>query len=378
MKKIALLGSTGSIGTTTLQVVRHLKDSFQVTALAAHSNIDRLEQQAKEFLPELIAVYDENKAAELQKRIPQIPVLAGMEGLNAVACHSDTQLVISAISGTIGLIPTISAIKAGKDIALANKEVLVSGGSLVMSLIQEKGCQLLPVDSEHSAIFQCLNGEKSSTIHRLILTASGGPFRDWDYDRLKQIQVEEALNHPNFSMGAKITIDSSTLMNKGLEVIEAYWLFGVKLEQIEVLVHPQQIVHSMVEFTDGAIMAQMGEPSMIVPIQYAMTYPNRVASILNPLDLKKMQHLEFSAPNYDHFPCLRLAFEALRQGGSLACYMNAANEVLVHRFLQGQFGWIEIAQKLENLMLTHASQALHTLEDILQIDAEARRHAERA
>ncbi|CCB85677.1 MULTISPECIES: 1-deoxy-D-xylulose-5-phosphate reductoisomerase [Parachlamydia] len=375
MKKIAILGSTGSIGTTTLQVVRHLKDAFRITALAAHSNIDLLEQQANEFSPELIAVYDKAKASELQKRLPHISVLGGLEGLNAVASHHETQQVVSAISGTLGLTPTISAIQAGKDVALANKEALVSGGALVMALAKEKGCQLLPVDSEHSALFQCLNGENPSTINRLILTASGGPFRDWDLDRLKQIKVEEALKHPNFSMGAKITIDSSTLMNKGLEVIEAYWLFGVQPEKIEVLVHPQQIVHSMVEFKDGAIMAQMGEPSMIVPIQYALTYPNRIDSPLHPIDLKKLRLLEFTAPNYDSFRCLKLAFEALRHGGSLACYMNAANEVLVHRFLKRQIGWMEISQKLEHLMLGHTTQTLRSLDDVLHIDAEARQHA---
>ncbi|PJD94715.1 MAG: 1-deoxy-D-xylulose-5-phosphate reductoisomerase [Parachlamydia sp.] len=375
MKKIALLGSTGSIGQSTLQVARHLQDSVRVVALAAHSNIDLLEQQAREFLPDLIAVYDTQKASELKKRLPGFKIVPGKEGLNAVAAHPEAEQVVSAISGTIGLCPTIAAIEAGKHVALANKEALVSGGALVMSLVKEKGVQLLPVDSEHSAIFQCLNGEDLTAIRRLILTASGGPFRLYSADQLAKITVEQALNHPNWKMGSKITIDCSTLMNKGLEVIEAYWLFNIPLNQIEVIIHPQSIIHSMVEFVDGSIIAQMGEPNMIVPIQYALTYPKRSPGMMQPFNFEKFCKLDFTPPNTQHFKCLSLAYESIKQGGSLACYMNAANETLVNRFLQREIGWQDIALKLEQLMLNHRSQHVNSLDDILEIDREARQIA---
>lgn len=375
MKKIALLGCTGSIGRSTLEVVRHLKDSLCVVALAAHSNIDLLEQQAKEFSPELIAVYDPAKAKELTKRIPNFHILSGIEGLNAVATYANADQIISAMVGTIGLIPTVEALKAGKNVALANKEALISGGSLVMSLVKEKGSQLLPIDSEHSALFQCLAGEKTSAVNRLILTASGGPFRAYTADQLNQITVEQALNHPTWRMGPKITIDCSTLMNKGLEVIEAHWLFDIPVDKIDVVIHPQSIIHSMVEFVDGSTIAQMGEPNMMVPIQYALTYPNRHKGIMGPLDLVKIRSLEFYSPNLQYFKCLNLAFESLKLGGSFPCFMNAANETLVDRFLQKQIGWTEIANKLEELMLKHVTQKIDSLDHILEVDAEARQKA---
>lgn len=375
MKKIAILGSTGSIGRNALNVVRHLNTRFRVVALAARENIDLLEQQAGEFQPLLIAVFQPEKARELQKRLPGQVILSGMEGLRAVAACQEADLVISAIAGTLGLQPTIEAILAGKDVGLANKEALVSGGELVMRLVREKKIQLLPIDSEHSAIFQCLNGEKKSAVNRIILTSSGGPFRNWTQEQLENITVDQALNHPTWKMGPKVTIDSSTLMNKGLEVIEARWLFNMEVDKIDVIIHPQSIVHSLVEFNDFSMLAQMGLPSMIVPIQYAMTYPDRYPGLLEPFDFIKHGKLEFFKPDLGKFRCLALAYEAIQRGGSLPCYMNAANEVLVERFLAGEISWKEIGNQLERLMSQHQVQSVDTLEDILAIDVQARDEA---
>lgn len=375
MKKISILGSTGSIGVNTLNVARHLGERIQVKALAAHSNIDLLEKQALEFKPELIAVYNSRKADELQKRLPSIPIISGFEGLKAVASHSGVNLVISAMTGTLGLIPTVTAIEAGKDVGLANKEALVSGGAVVMSAVKKHGVQLIPIDSEHSAIFQCLNGEKKEAVKRIILTASGGALRDYTEEQLQQVTVDQALKHPNWSMGPKVTIDSSTLMNKGLEVIEAYWLFGVPLEKIDVIIHPQSVIHSMVEFIDHSILAQLGEASMILPIQYAMTYPERVPVSLKPLDFLKFHTLQFSLPDKKRFRCLRLAYDALTVGGTLPCYMNAANEILVSRFIEKQISWIDISTKLESLMESHRVEKISSLEDVLAVDMRARQEA---
>lgn len=376
MKRISILGSTGSIGTNTLKVAEHLRDSVEVVALAAGSNIDLLEEQARKFNPSLIAVYDSDKAKELQHRLPNATIIPGMEGLKAVASHPDADLVVSAITGTLGLVPTITAIEAKKTVGLANKEALVSGGELVISLAKQNNVQIIPIDSEHSAIFQCLNGEDPSTIRRIILTSSGGPFRNFTTAELSSISPDQALNHPTWSMGPKVTIDSSTLMNKGLEVIEAYWLFDVKLDQIEVVVHPQSIVHSMVEYQDLSIIAQMGDPSMITPIQYAITYPERKPGLLQPFDITQPRTLEFFPPDQDKFRCLSLAYEAIRQGGTLPCYMNAANEILVYRFLQKEIGWKEIATSLEDLMQKHQSQDPSSLEVILETDKQARSEAQ--
>ena len=375
MKRIAILGSTGSIGTSTLAVIRHLKSQFKITALAAHQNIDLLEEQAREFNPLLIAVYDINKAIELQRRLPHIKVLSGMEGICEVAAFSDIDTVISAMTGARGLVPTVKAIEAGKDIGLANKEALVAGGSLIMRLVKKYGVNLIPIDSEHSAIFQCLKGEREESIHRIILTTSGGPFRNFKQEQLNEVTIEQALNHPNWKMGPKITIDSSTLMNKGLEVIEAYWLFGVNLDQIEVVVQPQSLIHSLVEYKDGSIIAQMSEPNMMGPIQFALTYPERCPANFEYFDFTKHTVLEFFKPNLDLFRCLGLAYEAIRQGGSLPCYMNAANEVLVQKFLSKEISWREIANQLERLMNQHKVQPIDSLESILEIDAQAREEA---
>lgn len=375
MKTIALLGSTGSIGQNVLNVIRHLSSNFKVVSLAARENIDLLEQQAHEFKPQVIAVYDQKKGAELKKRLPHFKVLSGMEGLCEAAAYTEAEMTISAVAGTIGLKPTVEAILAGKDIGLANKEALVSGGQFIMELVKKHQVKIIPIDSEHSAIFQCLNGENLQAIERIILTSSGGPFRTWNLDQLNQVTAEQALNHPKWVMGPKITVDSSTLMNKGLEVIEAYWLFNQPIDKIDVVIHPQSIIHSLVEFCDGSMMAQMGEPTMITPIQYALTYPLRYPGLLKHFDFLKHAKLEFFAPDVDKFPCLKLAYESLRKGGSLPCYMNAANEVLVHRFLAKEMSWIQIASQLEKLMAQHKVQAVNSLEEILAVDLCAREEA---
>lgn len=376
MKSISILGSTGSIGTSALEVIRHLGPEYQVTALAACSNIDLLQEQIKEFRPKLVAVFDEDKAVELKMRLPNQQIIGGQEGILAAAAQPEANVVLSAISGTIGMAPTFEAVKAGKVLALANKEALVSGGSLLIDLAKKKNVPILPVDSEHSALFQCLQGNSIQSVNRLILTASGGPFRSFNLEELRAVTPEKALKHPNWSMGRKITIDSSTLMNKGLEVIEAHWLFGIPLDKIEVVVHPQSIIHSLVEYVDGSMLAQMSEPTMIVPIQYALTYPERKAGLLKPFDFIRHGKLEFSCPDLVKFRALKLAYDAIREGQSLPCYMNAANEVLVYRFLNHEIGWLEIAEKLETLMQKHEKTPVASLEEIVVIDNQARREAE--
>jgi 1-deoxy-D-xylulose-5-phosphate reductoisomerase len=376
-KKISLLGSTGSIGKNALKIASIHKEKIEIVALAAKENIDLLEQQALEHCPRLIGVYDEEKALLLQKRLPHIRVVGGMEGLCEVAAYHEAETVLAAIVGAAGLLPTAVAIEAGKTIALANKEVLVAGGAHIMPLAKKIGVALIPVDSEHSAVYQCLHREASASVRRIILTSSGGPFREWEYERLKQVTVEEALKHPNFAMGAKITVDSSTLMNKGLEVIEAYWLFGMKLDQVEVLIHPQQKIHSLVEFIDGSIIAQMCEPDMVIPIQYAMTYPERYRGLLQPYDFVRNSRLDFYQPDISKFRCLNLAYEALRSGGTFPCYMNAANEILVNRFLKKEISWLAISQKLESLMENYHNSQDISLKSILAVDQLAREEAQR-
>ncbi len=378
MKRIAIIGSTGSIGESTLAVARHLgSDKIKVVALAGNRNIDLLEKQIAEFHPSIVAVGDKAKALQLQARLPdgKTRVLGGMEGIVAAATDRDVDFVVSALSGTAGLAPTVAAIKAKKGIGLANKEALVSGGSLIMSLVKENGVPLIPIDSEHSALFQCLNGENLNRVNRLILTASGGPFRSWPVEQLRQITIDQALAHPNWKMGPKITIDCSTLMNKGLEAIEAHWLFDMPYHKIEVVIHPQSIIHSMVEFADASMKAQMSVPTMLIPIQYALTYPERAPGLIKPFDFTKNGTLEFHAPDLDKFRCLQLSFNAVRVGKSLPCYMNAANEVLVHRFLTKQISWLEIGEKLENLMEAHQAVKSDSLDHILSIDQQARKEA---
>jgi len=375
-KKISVLGSTGSIGRNALKIASNIKEKVEIVALAAHQNIELLEQQALEHHPKLIAVYDKEQALLLQKKLPSIRVVGGLEGICEAATYHETETVVAAIVGSIGLIPTIEAIKAKKTIALANKEVLVAAGGYVIPLAKQYGVFLIPVDSEHNAIFQCLDGEDQASVQRIILTSSGGPFREWNTERLSQITVEDALKHPNFTMGAKVTIDSSTMMNKGLEVIEAYWLFGLTLEQVEVLVHPQQKIHGMVEFVDGTILVQMCEPDMLIPIQYAMTYPERCPGLLKPYDFINNTRLDFFQPDISKFRCLDLAYSALRTGGTLPCYMNAANEILVNRFLKKEISWFNIGEKLEKLMAKHQSDQNLSLDTILEVDKLARQEAQ--
>ncbi len=374
-KKIAILGSTGSIGKNTLNIARALHPEIQVKALAAKSNIEALEPQIREFHPEIVAVYEEEKALELKKIFPHLKIVSGMNGLLEVATHPDVNYVVSAMTGSIGILPTAEAIREGKTIGLANKEVLVSAGAYIMQLAKEKGVSILPIDSEHSAIFQCLQGNSLKDVRRLILTASGGPFLHTSLEEMRAITLEKALAHPTWNMGPKVTIDSSTLMNKGFEVIEAHFLFGIPLDKIEVVIHPQSIIHSFVEYVDGSILAQMSEPNMMMPIQYALTYPERRQSPIKPFEFAKHSSLEFFTPDRSKFRCLDLAFKALEQGGSAPCYLNAANEVLVERFCQKEIGWHEIGSKLESLLLRHSVQP-SDLDSLLKVDAAAREEAQ--
>jgi len=377
MKKIAILGSTGSIGTQTLEVVRENKD-IEVIALAAGSNIALLEQQIREFQPGLAAVWSEELAAQLRSRITdtKTEVLSGMEGLLEVARVSESEILVTAIVGMIGILPTIEAIKAGKDIALANKETLVTAGHIIMPLAREYGVSILPVDSEHSAIFQCLNGEHQNRIAKILLTASGGPFRGRTRDQLKNIQVEDALKHPNWAMGRKITIDSSTLVNKGLEVMEAKWLFGVDLDRIQVVVQPQSIIHSMVEFEDGAVMAQLGIPDMKLPIQYALYYPERRFLPGDRLDFWKLSQITFEKPDTDTFRGLALAYRAMQEGGSVPTVYNAANEKAVSLFLDRKISYLDITRIIEECMDAHQKINDPAVDEILAVEQEIYRRIE--
>ncbi len=375
MRKISILGSTGSIGTQTLDVVRKNKEKFEVVAISANSSVDLLLQQIKEFKPKYVAVYDEISALKLKSMIPndiKIEVLSGMEGLKAIAALDEIDVLLTAIVGMIGLVPTLTAIRNKKDIALANKETLVCAGDLVMSEAKKYNVKILPVDSEHSAIFQCLNGEQNKEIEKIILTASGGPFRGKTKQDLLEVTKNQALKHPNWSMGRKISIDSSTLMNKGLEVIEAKWLFGVEHNQIDVVVHPQSIIHSMVQFVDSSVMAQLGCPDMRLPIQYALSYPNRTINDFERLDLAKIATLTFEQPNLETFPCLKIAYESLKMGGTYCAVLNSANEVLVNEFLEDKIGFYDIPYYIEKTLEAHNSIENPSLEDILEIDKWAR------
>ena len=366
MKKICILGSTGSIGTQTLEVVKRLSD-IQVVGLSVQKNIDLLEKQIYQFKPKKVAVMEEQKAQELQDRIHNtgIEVLAGIEGLIEIAQMDEADLIVTAVVGMIGLRPTLAAIEAKKDIALANKETLVTAGALVMEAAKQNQVSIYPVDSEHSAIFQCLQGNDFKDISQLLLTASGGPFRRKTKKELHNVTKEQALKHPNWNMGAKITIDSATMMNKGLEVIEAKWLFDVELDQIQVLVHPQSIIHSMVEFQDGSIIAQLGEPDMRVPIQYALTYPKRQFNSFPKLDLLKRNKLTFEKPDKETFLCLALAYQALKEGGTMPTVLNAANEAVVAWFLEGKITFLEIPILIQEAMEHHKNIQNPSLEDIL-------------
>lgn len=367
MKKIAILGSTGSIGAQTLDVVREHSDELQVVALAAGSNKERLKEQIKEFHPKLVSLSDEKKAQELKEELAgeQVEVVCGMEGLIEVAGADSADVVVTAVVGMMGILPTMEAIKKGKDIALANKETLVTAGHLIIPMAKEYGVSILPVDSEHSAIFQSLQGEPKAALDKILLTSSGGPFRGKSAEFLETVTLEDALNHPNWSMGPKITIDSSTMVNKGLEVMEAKWLFGVDYSQIEVVIQPQSIIHSMVQYVDGAIIAQLGTPDMRVPIEYALFYPERRSLSGDRLDFSKLSQITFEKPDYKVFRGLSLAIEAGKTGGTMPTVFNAANERAVAKFLKGEIKYTDIVRSIEKCMDAHKVSAHPDLEEIL-------------
>ncbi len=371
MRKIAILGSTGSIGTQTLEVVRANRD-IQVAALAAGSNIVLLEKQIREFQPKLVCVWQEEQAAKLRGKIKDlsVQVVSGMEGLIQTAVVPQAELVVTAVVGMIGIRPTIAAIEEGKKIALANKETLVTAGHLIMPLAQKKQVSILPVDSEHSAVFQVLQGENKKEISRILLTASGGPFRGWTREEMEKIRPEDALKHPNWTMGKKITIDSATMVNKGLEVIEAKWLFGVDAGQIEVVVQPQSVIHSMVEFLDGGILAQLGTPDMKLPIQYALYYPQRRYLEGKRLDFAELGKITFEAPDLTNFRGLALAYQALERGGNIPTVLNAANELAVRRFLEGSIRFLEIPEIIEASMQAISYRDCPSVEQILETEQE--------
>ena len=370
MKKVAILGSTGSIGTQTLEVARENGD-LQITALAAGGNVDLMEKQIREFHPVLAAMWTEEKAKELRDRVKDLPVkvVSGMDGLLEVATDPASEILVTAIVGMIGIRPTIAAMKAGKDIALANKETLVTAGHIIMPLAEEYHVKILPVDSEHSAIFQCLNGEHKDQLKKILLTASGGPFRGKKKEELKNVQVEDALKHPNWSMGRKITIDSATLVNKGLEMMEARWLFGVEPKDIQIVVQPKSIIHSMVEFVDGAVIAQLGTPDMKLPIQYALYYPNRRHLPGDRLDFWTLNQITFEKPDMENFPGLKLAFDAAAAGGTMPTVYNAANERAVAKFLDRKIGFLDIPEIIGSCMAEHKVTENPTVEQILETEA---------
>lgn len=372
VKNIAIIGSTGSIGTQTLDCVRNL--GIKVVSLSANSNIDLLEQQINEFSPEIASVGTEALAAELKKRVGnKCEIYYGQEGVIAVATVPSAELVVTSVVGVAGLIPTIEAIKKGKNIALANKETMVAAGALVMKLAREYNVEILPVDSEHSAIFQSLRSGSKDEIEKILLTASGGPFRGFTREQLKNVTLAQALKHPNWSMGSKVTIDSASMMNKGLEVIEARWIFDVDVSKIEVVVHPQSVIHSMIEYVDGSVIAQLGSPDMRLPIQYAITYPERARADFSKLDFFKVSSLTFEKPDMETFRCLKLAFEALKIGGTMPAVMNAANETAVNLLLEDKIKFYQIPDIVENIMQKHSVNICPSIDDIIEVDSWARK-----
>lgn len=369
MKKISILGSTGSIGLQTVEIVREHLDKFKIIGIAAMSNIEKLEEQINEFKPEIVAVFNEEKAKILASKInEETKIVSGMQGLIEVATHEKVDIVLNSVVGSVGMIPTYHAIRSKKNIALANKETLVVAGKIIMQEAIKNNVSIIPVDSEHSAIFQCLQGESTEDIEKIILTASGGPFRKMSKENLKSAKYFDALKHPNWDMGRKISIDSATLMNKGLEVIEAKWLFDISYEDIDVVVHPQSIIHSMVEFSDSSVIAQMGLPSMKLPIQYALTYPTREKSSIPKLKLSEIRTLTFEEPDLDRFPCLKLAYDAIKIGGTMPCVLNGANEVLVSKYLKDEISFYDIPKYVEKAMNKHSSFDYTSLDELLEVD----------
>jgi 1-deoxy-D-xylulose-5-phosphate reductoisomerase len=376
MKKISVIGSTGSVGTQTLDVVKKHPERFSIEALAAGSNIDLLLEQVHQFRPKMVSVGTKQLAEQISGMLPSgTRVFYGDEGLIQVAAHNDAELVITAIVGSIGLPATLAAISAGKHIGLANKETLVTAGHIVMELAREKNVAILPVDSEHSAIFQCLNGESIKEVAGITITASGGSFRDRTREQLEHVTVEDALKHPNWSMGAKITIDSATMVNKGLEVIEAHWLFGLPYEQIGVVLHPESIVHSFVEYRDSSIIAQLGTPDMRIPIQYALSYPERIPSKSSRLSLTQVGALHFKEMDFDRFPCLKMAYDCGKIGGTAPTVFNAANEIAVARFLKKEISFLQIEEIIEKMIAKHSVIHNPDLEAIQNVDAQVRKLA---
>ena len=374
MKNIAVLGSTGSIGTQTLDIVRNNPDELKISVLAAGSNVDLIEKQIREFKPEIAVLFNDDKANELKTRISDtdVKVLSGMDGMIEAATFNNVDTVVTSMVGMIGIKPTIAAIKAGKNIALANKETLVTAGHIIMPLIKEHKVSLLPVDSEHSAIFQSMNGENRKRISKILLTASGGPFRGKTYDELKNVTLEDALKHPNWAMGQKITVDSATLVNKGLEVMEAAWLFDVDVSKIQVVVHPQSVIHSMVEYEDTAVIAQLGCPDMRLPIQYALFYPDRRFLDAKKLDFFEMKSLTFEKPDMDTFKGLKFAMEAAKSGGSMPTVFNAANEEAVAMFLHKKIGFLDIYRIIEESMERHTVIGNPDIDTVLSVERDTR------
>ncbi|MBF0492693.1 MAG: 1-deoxy-D-xylulose-5-phosphate reductoisomerase [Deltaproteobacteria bacterium] len=375
LKTLSILGSTGSIGTSTLDVVRQNPNRFRVQALAAGKNLNLLIEQIREFKPKLVSVQHEKDLPPLREIFPELKIFSGTTGPTEIASLAEVDLVVSALVGAAGLLPTLKAIEMGKDIALANKETMVIAGELVNEAAKKAGVKIYPVDSEHSAIFQALQGNRIEEVRKIILTASGGPFRTHALEDLQNVTLAQALKHPNWNMGQKITIDSATLMNKGFEVIEARWLFDLPEEKIEVLIHPQSIIHSMVEYQDGSVMAQLGIPDMRVPISYALSYPERLKNNLVSLDLIKIQNLSFFEPNLNKFKCLALAKRALKLGGGAPCILNAANEVAVDLFLKEEIGFLQIPELNEWVMKAGQEQRASTIEDLIRLDAWSREKA---
>jgi 1-deoxy-D-xylulose-5-phosphate reductoisomerase len=379
LKKIAVLGSTGSIGVSTLEIVEAFPDRYQVVALTAGNNIDLLQKQIETFCPRIVSVISEREAEKLTLRLKgkgiEVQICCGVEGMIRCATILESDIAVVAIVGAAGLVPTMAAIKAGKDIALANKEALVTAGSLIMEEVRKQGVRLIPVDSEHSAIFQSLAGQRDEDVRRLILTASGGPFRERGLAQFKNITPSEALAHPNWEMGKKISIDSATMMNKGLEVIEARWLFDFPADMIDVHIHPESIIHSLVEYRDGAVMAQLGVPDMKLPIAYALSWPERLPLAQQPLDLCKVGQLTFSEPDMNRFSCLGLAYEALARGGTVPAVMNAANEIAVDAFLKNQLSFLGIPQVIEQVMSHHQREDITTVDWVLKADLWGRHEA---
>jgi 1-deoxy-D-xylulose-5-phosphate reductoisomerase len=379
MKKLSILGSTGSIGVNTLEIVARHPDKFRVVALAAGKNLRKIEEQVLRFRPEMISVGDQEAARQLRENLHPLstPILWGMDGLKAVATHLEADMVVSALVGSVGLLPTLAAVRSGKNLALANKESLVMAGEILVREVKDRGVRLLPVDSEHSAIFQALVGHRKEEIKKIILTASGGPFLKTPWEELEKVTPFQALNHPRWRMGKKVTIDSASLMNKGLEVIEAHWLFGVPASRIEVHIHPQSIVHSMIEYIDGSIIAQLALPDMRGPIAYALSYPDRLDLQLPSLNLSEVGPLSFSPVDAKRFPALGLAYQALEEGRTMPAVLNAANEVAVEAFLQGRLGFLVIPRLIREVMERHRPPQQNCLEDILQAHEWAREEAQK-